>query len=93
MMARSDKTPKGGLYRPDIVRAVLSGHSVLGIAFAAVIYLVCLTGALSVFQQDFTLWEQPHLPRVEHLRRGRGARRGQRGAARGRSDALRHLPR
>jgi uncharacterized iron-regulated membrane protein len=66
-MARSDKTPKGGLYRPDIVRAVLSGHSVLGIAFAAVIYLVCLTGALSVFQQDFTLWEQPHLPRVESI--------------------------
>lgn len=63
-MGRSNQTPKGGLYRPDIVRAVLSGHSVLGIAFAAVIYLVCLTGALCVFQQDLTLWEQPGLPRV-----------------------------
>ncbi|WP_084454792.1 PepSY-associated TM helix domain-containing protein [Novosphingobium rosa] len=66
-MGRSNQTPKGGLYRPEIVRAVLSGHSVLGIAFAAVIYLVCLTGALSVFQQDFTLWEQPGLPRVERI--------------------------
>lgn len=66
-MARSDKTPKRGLYRPDIVRAVLSGHSVLGIAFAAVIYLVCLTGGLSVFAQDFARWEQPDLPRVESV--------------------------
>lgn len=63
-MSRTDKTPARGLWRPDIVRAVLGGHSVLGIAFAAVIYLVCLTGALSVFEQDFELWEQPDLPAV-----------------------------
>ncbi len=66
-MGRSNQTPKAGLYRPEIVRAVLSGHSVLGIAFAAVIYLVCLTGALCVFQQDFTLWEQPGLPHVDSM--------------------------
>jgi uncharacterized iron-regulated membrane protein len=63
-MARTDKTPARGLYRPDIVRAVLSGHSVLGIAFAAIIYLVCLTGSLAVFEQDFERWEQPDLPLV-----------------------------
>jgi uncharacterized iron-regulated membrane protein len=63
-MSRTDKTPARGLWRPDIVRAVLGGHSVLGIAFAAIIYLVCLTGALSVFEQDFERWEQPGLPAV-----------------------------
>lgn len=63
-MARRDKTPGGGLYRPDIVRAMLGGHGLLGIAFAAILYLVCLTRAISVFQQDLTLWEEPGLPQV-----------------------------
>lgn len=66
-MARRDKTFKTGLYRPDIVRAMLGGHSVLGIGFAAIVYLVCLTGAILVFQQDFTRWEQPDLPSVTHV--------------------------
>lgn len=67
MMARSGKTPGRGLYRPEIVRAVLGGHGLLGIAFAAILYLVCLTGAISVFQQDFTLWEEPDLPHVDQI--------------------------
>ncbi len=33
----------------DFVRAVLKGHSSLGLAFAALIYLVCLTGSFAVF--------------------------------------------
>jgi uncharacterized iron-regulated membrane protein len=57
-----DITPRRGLYRPEIVRAVLSGHSILGIAFAAILYLVCLTGSLSVFAQDLERWEQPDAP-------------------------------
>jgi uncharacterized iron-regulated membrane protein len=64
MIRKSDQTPKRGLYRPEIVRAVLSGHSILGIAFAAVIYLLCLTGSLSVFERDFDRWEQPAAPIV-----------------------------
>jgi uncharacterized iron-regulated membrane protein len=46
------------------VRAVLSGHGILGLAFAAIIYLVCLTGTLAVFVHDLQSWEQSGTPRV-----------------------------
>lgn len=48
---------------PDLVRAVLKGHSALGLAFAAVLYLVCLSGAVSVFAYEFQRWENPNVPR------------------------------
>jgi len=57
----------GGLWRTEIVRAVLSGHSILGIAFAAVIYIVCLSGTVAVFTRDFQRWEQPAAPVVTHV--------------------------
>jgi uncharacterized iron-regulated membrane protein len=63
-MSRAAERQRSGLWRTEIVRAVLSGHSILGIAFAAVIYIVCLTGALSVFLRDFQRWEQPAAPTV-----------------------------
>ncbi|MCY1672587.1 PepSY-associated TM helix domain-containing protein [Novosphingobium sp. SL115] len=47
----------------DLVRAVLKGHSALGLAFAAILYLVCLTGAVSVFAYEFQRWENPNVPR------------------------------
>jgi len=43
----------------EFVRKMLAGHSALGLAFAAVMYLVCLSGTLSVFYQEFERWEQP----------------------------------
>lgn len=46
------------------VRAVLKGHSSLGLAFAAAIYLVCLSGTLAVFAREFQRWENPHAPHV-----------------------------
>lgn len=52
---------------PGLVRAILKGHSSLGLAFAAVLYLVCLTGALAVFVAEFTRWENPTAPRVTAL--------------------------
>ncbi|HUD30307.1 MAG TPA: PepSY-associated TM helix domain-containing protein [Novosphingobium sp.] len=51
----------------DFVRAVLKGHSALGLAFAAAIYLVCLSGSLAVFAHEFQRWELAGLPRVEVL--------------------------
>lgn len=51
----------------DFVRAVLKGHSALGLAFAAAIYLVCLTGALAVFAHEFQRWERARAPQVESL--------------------------
>ena len=50
---------------PDFVRAMLAGHSALGLAFAALIYVVCLSGTLSVFVQELQRWEQPDRPLVE----------------------------
>ena len=49
---------------PDFVRAMLAGHSALGLAFAALIYVVCLTGTLSVFLFEMQRWEQPDAPLV-----------------------------
>jgi uncharacterized iron-regulated membrane protein len=41
---------------------MLAGHSALGLAFAALIYLVCFSGSIAVFTQEFTRWEQPAGP-------------------------------
>ena len=61
-----DQTPqkarKKPFLAPDFVRAMLAGHSALGIAFAALIYIVCLTGTLSVFLHELQRWEQPDAP-------------------------------
>lgn len=46
----------------EFVRAMLAGHSALGLAFAALIYLVCFSGSIAVFTQEFTRWEQPAGP-------------------------------
>lgn len=52
---------------PATVRAVLSGHGILGLAFAAVIYLICLSGTLAVFVHDLERWEQPAAPVVSQI--------------------------
>jgi uncharacterized iron-regulated membrane protein len=49
----------------EFVRAVLKGHSGLGLAFAAAIYLVCLSGSIAVFAQEFQRWERADAPRLE----------------------------
>lgn len=46
----------------EFVRAMLAGHSALGLAFAALIYLVCFSGSVAVFTQEFGRWEQPEGP-------------------------------
>lgn len=62
------KKQKGaGFPSPDLVRAVLKGHSGLGLAFAAILYLVCLTGTVAVFTNEFQRWENPDAPRMEAL--------------------------
>ena len=37
----------------EFVRAMLAGHSALGLAFAALIYLVCFSGSIAVFTQEY----------------------------------------
>ncbi|HVZ04071.1 PepSY-associated TM helix domain-containing protein [Hyphomicrobium sp.] len=60
-VARKRKRP---LLSSKFVQAMLAGHSALGLAFAALIYIVCLTGTLSVFLPEFHRWEQPNAPLV-----------------------------
>lgn len=52
------------LFSKGWVSAVLAGHSALGLAFSAVIYLICLTGSVVVFVEELERWEQPEAPRV-----------------------------
>lgn len=56
-----------GFPSPDLVRAVLKGHSGLGLAFAGLLYLVCLTGTIAVFTNEFQRWENPQAERVETM--------------------------
>lgn len=49
---------------PAFVSAVLSGHSALGLALSALIYVICLTGTIAVFSQELERWEQPSGPMV-----------------------------
>jgi uncharacterized iron-regulated membrane protein len=65
MEARVEPRPrKRQFLSPDFVRAMLAGHSALGLAFAWLIYVVCLTGTLAVFANEFKRWEQPDAPTV-----------------------------
>lgn len=61
---RSGPLPARNLLSPEFVRAMLAGHSALGLAFAALIYIVCLSGTLAVFVFEFKRWEQPNAPLV-----------------------------
>jgi uncharacterized iron-regulated membrane protein len=58
----SVKPKKRVLMSPGFVQAMLAGHSALGLAFAALIYIVCLTGTVAVFLHELHRWEQPNLP-------------------------------
>lgn len=62
-LPKQQKRSQGRAIWPKIpagfVRAVLAGHSALGLAFAALIYLVCLSGTVAVFIQEFERWERP----------------------------------
>ena len=49
-MARSDGNNR-------FVARMIDSHSVLGLAFAALIYVVSLSGALTLFVEEISLWE------------------------------------
>lgn len=41
------------------VKRLRRAHSVLGLALAGLLYVICLSGALAVFYEQFERWEQP----------------------------------
>ena len=47
---------------PKFVSRALSGHSALGLAAAAFLYLLTISGTISVFNHELQRWEQPEAP-------------------------------
>lgn len=45
----------------SLVRKSLTGHSWLGLMVGVLMYLVCLSGTLAVFFEEFERWEQPYV--------------------------------
>lgn len=44
------------------VAAMLAGHSALGLVFAALIYIICLSGTILVLAHEIGRWENPSAP-------------------------------
>jgi uncharacterized iron-regulated membrane protein len=53
---------------PEVVRQNLTGHKILGLAVSALLYLVCLSGTVTVFALDLQHWETARLPDVASAR-------------------------
>jgi uncharacterized iron-regulated membrane protein len=51
----------------DFTRSLLAGHGLIGVTFGAVIYVLCLSGALIVMVDQLSLWERPGAPLVESV--------------------------
>ncbi|MFK7828682.1 MAG: PepSY-associated TM helix domain-containing protein [Congregibacter sp.] len=50
------------------VRSAMSAHGIMGVAIAAMLYLVALSGTVSVFKDELEVLEQfDHVPRVDAL--------------------------
>lgn len=45
----------------SFVKRSISGHSWIGLLCGAFMYLICLSGTLAVFNQEFERWEQPNI--------------------------------
>ncbi|TNE62564.1 MAG: PepSY domain-containing protein [Alphaproteobacteria bacterium] len=56
---------------PEIPRALskamLDGHSLVGILMGALIYLVCFSGTLAVLTAEFGMWEAPEGPFIDSV--------------------------
>ncbi|MEM5518099.1 PepSY-associated TM helix domain-containing protein [Henriciella sp. AS95] len=51
----------------SFVSSMLAGHSALGLLFAALIYIVCLSGTLLVLDHEIDRWENPNAPIFESV--------------------------
>lgn len=49
------------------VASMLSGHLAVGLAASILLYIVCVSGTLMVFHEEFARWEQPGVPEMETL--------------------------
>jgi len=53
------------LWNTATVKAMRISHSTLGLALGALLYLVCISGSVAVFYEDFERWEQPAIPEYQ----------------------------
>lgn len=49
------------------VARMLTGHTAMGLAASALIYLLSISGTLMVFHQEFARWEQPDVPEFQRM--------------------------
>ena len=52
---------------PVRVSRSLSAHTAIGLALSALIYILVVTGTLSVFNREFQRWEQPAAPEMSAI--------------------------
>lgn len=52
---------------PVRVARSLAAHSILGLALGGLIYILAVTGTLSVFNREFQRWEQPTAPEMSEI--------------------------
>lgn len=45
----------------------LEAHSLIAIIFGGLIYILAVTGTLSVFNHELQRWEQPHAPEMQNI--------------------------
>lgn len=48
------------------VARMLSGHTVVGLAASVLLYVLCLSGTVMVFHEEFQRWEQPGIPEFQN---------------------------
>lgn len=46
-------------------QSALNAHAWVGVFLSALLFLVCLSGTLAVFHQEFERWEQPGIPEMK----------------------------
>lgn len=51
----------------NLIKDSLSSHSWMGLTVSALMYLVCLTGTIVVFFEEFERWEQPNIEEYNQL--------------------------
>lgn len=52
---------------PELVRRSLDAHSSIGLVVGVFMYLICLTGTLTVLAEGFERWEQPDIPELYEI--------------------------
>lgn len=60
-------TAADGVKQSSFVRRMIDSHSVLGLGLAALIYIVSITGAFTLFVPEITLWENRGVATTQSL--------------------------